>query len=41
MTFENIRNLREDNAKRQQEIARYLNISQTIYSKYKLGKIKE
>lgn len=39
MVFENIRNLREDNDKTQQEIADYLNIKQTTYSKYKLGKI--
>lgn len=39
MIFENIRNLREDNDKTQQEIADYLNIKQTTYSKYELGKI--
>ena len=39
MVFENIRNLREDNDKTQQEIADYLNIKQTTYSKYELGKI--
>lgn len=39
MIFENIRNLREDNDKIQQEIADYLNIKQTTYSKYELGKI--
>ena len=39
MIFENIRNLREDNDKRQQELADYLNIKQTTYSKYELGKI--
>ena len=39
MVFENIRNLREDNDKKQQELADYLNIKQTTYSKYELGKI--
>ena len=39
MVFENIRNLREDNDKTQEEIADYLNIKQTTYSKYELGKI--
>ena len=39
MKFENIRNLREDNDKTQKEVAAYLNITQTTYSKYELGKI--
>ncbi len=39
MLFENIRNLREDNDKKQQDLADYLNIKQTTYSKYELGKI--
>ncbi len=39
MIFENIRNLREDNDKTQNELADYLNIKQTTYSKYELGKI--
>lgn len=39
MIFENIRNLREDSDKIQTEIATYLNIKQTTYSKYELGKI--
>ena len=39
MVFENIRNLREDNDKKQIELAEYLNIKQTTYSKYELGKI--
>lgn len=39
MVFENIRNLREDCDKKQQEIADYLHIQQTTYSKYELGKI--
>ena len=36
---ENIRNLRSDNDKLQIELAHYLNITQTTYSKYELGKI--
>lgn len=39
MTFPNIRNLREDNDKTQTELANYLNVKQTTYSKYELGKI--
>ncbi len=39
MVFENIRNLREDNDKIQTELAAYLNVKQTTYSKYELGKI--
>ena len=39
MVFENIRNLREDCDKTQQELADYLNVKQTTYSKYELGKI--
>lgn len=39
MLFENIRNLREDNDKKQQDLADYLNVKQTTYSKYELGKI--
>lgn len=39
MVFDNIRNLREDNDKKQREIADYLHIKQTTYSKYELGKI--
>lgn len=39
MVFENIRNLREDNDKLQVELAEYLSIKQTTYSKYELGKI--
>lgn len=39
MIFKNIRNLREDNDKTQKELAEYLNIKQTTYSKYELGKI--
>lgn len=39
MRFENIRNLREDSDKLQIELAAYLNVKQTTYSKYELGKI--
>ena len=39
MRFENIRNLREDNDKLQVELADYLGVKQTTYSKYELGKI--
>ena len=39
MKFENIRNLREDNDKTQKEVAAYLNIKQTTYSKKKKKKI--
>ena len=39
LIFPNIRNLREDNDKTQQEIADYLHVKQTTYSKYELGKI--
>lgn len=39
MIFENIRNLREDNDKNQVELAEYLHVKQTTYSKYELGKI--
>lgn len=39
MIFDNIRNLREDNDKTQKELADYLNVKQTTYSKYELGKI--
>ena len=39
MIFENIRNLREEHEKKQQELAAYLHVKQTTYSKYELGKI--
>ena len=39
MIFPNIRNLREDNDKKQIELVNYLNVKQTTYSKYELGKI--
>lgn len=37
--YPNIRNLRKDNDKTQEELAAYLNTTQTNYSKYELGKI--
>ena len=37
--FPNIRNLREDSDKTQTELADYLHVKQTTYSKYELGKI--
>lgn len=39
MIFQNIRNLREDSDKTQTELADFLNVKQTTYSKYELGKI--
>lgn len=39
MIFENIRNLREDNDLTQETMAHFLNVKQTTYSKYELGKI--
>ena len=39
MVYENIRNLREDCDKRQQDLSDYLSVKQTTYSKYELGKI--
>ena len=39
MRFENIRNLREDHDKLQIELAAYLNVKKTTYSKYEIGKI--
>lgn len=39
MIYERIRNLREDHDKKQIELANYLHIKQTTYSKYELGKI--
>lgn len=39
MIFPNIRNLREDNDKKQQNLADDLNVKQTTYSKYELAKI--
>lgn len=39
MLYPNIRNLREDHDKTQTELAEYLHVKQTTYSKYELGKI--
>ena len=39
MIFERIRELREDNDIKQVQIADYLGVQQTTYSKYELGKI--
>lgn len=39
MKYENIRNLREDHDLTQKQIADYLHITQTNYSKYELGKV--
>ena len=39
MQFDNIRNPREDSDLTQQDLADYLNVKQTTYSKYELGKI--
>ena len=39
MVYENIRNLRKKYDKLQIELAMYLNVRQTTYSKYELGKI--
>jgi Helix-turn-helix. len=39
MIFTRLRDLREDNDLTQKEIAAILNIKQTTYSKYELGKI--
>lgn len=39
MKFDNIAVLRKENKKLQIELAAYLNVKQTTYSKYELGKI--
>ena len=39
MYFQKIRDLREDNDKKQQELARYLCIKPNTYSNYECGKI--
>ena len=39
MKFDNIRNLREDVDQTQTQLANYLNVKQTTYSKYELGKL--
>lgn len=40
MVYENIRTLRKKYDKLQIELAMYLNVRQTTYSKYELGKIQ-
>lgn len=40
MVYENVRNLRKKYDKIQIELAMYLNVRQTTYSKYELGKIQ-
>ncbi len=37
MYFRRIRDLREDNDKKQVDIAQYLGIAQTVYSRYERG----
>lgn len=37
MIYKNIRNLREDNDKKQRELAEYLNVTQNTYSQYENG----
>lgn len=39
MKYDNIKTLRNENKKLQTELAEYLNVKQTTYSKYELGKI--
>ncbi len=39
MKYDNIKTLRNENNKLQVELAEYLNVKQTTYSKYELGKI--
>jgi transcriptional regulator with XRE-family HTH domain len=39
MYFQRIRDLREDNDKKQVELARYLNVDQSTYSDYETGRI--
>lgn len=39
MLFPRIRELREDNDKKQAELAKYLNIQRNTYSNYECGKI--
>lgn len=39
MLFKRIRDLREDNDLTQETLAKILNVKQTTYSKYELGKI--
>ena len=37
--YQRMRELREDNDFKQETIARYLNVTQTYYSRYELGKV--
>ena len=37
--YPHIRDLREDNEKTQQELATYLHVSQTTYSRYETGQL--
>ena len=39
MVYDRIRSLREDRDLSQKQLAAYLSISQTNYSKYELGKV--
>lgn len=39
MIFQRIRDLREDNDKKQIELAKYLNVSQSTYSDYERGEL--
>lgn len=39
MIFERVHNLREDNDKKQRELAEYFNVSQNTYSQYETGVI--
>jgi len=39
MMFDMIKELREDTDTKQETLARFLNVKQTTYSKYELGKI--
>lgn len=39
MMYPKLRDLREDHDKTQQELADYLHVTQTTYSKYELGKV--
>ena len=38
MKYQRIRDMREDHDMKQQQVAQYLNMSQTGYSKYETGK---
>ena len=39
MVFQRVRDLREDNDKKQIELAKYLNVSQSTYSDYERGEL--